>query len=83
DETMLGSTLEIAQDCIDKALALPNTVSVMHGELCFRNIMYDMRGRRVKVFDPRGTDSNGNFSIVGNASYDLAKVSVADNVKSG
>lgn len=74
DETMLGSTLEIAQDCIDKALALPNTVSVMHGDLCFSNIMYDMRGRRVKVFDPRGTDSNGNFSIFGNASYDLAKL---------
>ena len=60
DETMLGSTLEIAQDCIDKALALPNTVGVMHGDLCFSNIMYDdMRGRRVKVFDHRATDSNG------------------------
>lgn len=74
EATMLGSTLEIAKDCINKALALPNTVSVMHGDLCFSNIMYDMRGRRVKVFDPRGTDSNGNFSIFGNASYDLAKL---------
>lgn len=71
----LGSTLEIAQDCIEKALALPCSVSVMHGDLCFSNILYDTRGNRVKVIDPRGTDSSGNFSIFGTASYDLAKLS--------
>ena len=47
---------------------------VIYDETMLSNIMYDMRGRRVKVFDPRGTDSNGNFSIFGNASYDLAKL---------
>ena len=71
----MGSTLEIAQDCIEKALALPCSVSVMHGDLCFSNILYDTRGNRVKVIDPRGTDSSGNFSIFGTASYDLAKLS--------
>lgn len=74
EETCLGTVLEIAQDCIDKALALPAHISVMHGDLCFSNIMYDSRGRRIKVFDPRGTDSAGNFSIFGTASYDLAKL---------
>ncbi len=70
----LGSLMQITQDCINKALAIPATVSIMHGDLCFSNIMYDSRGRRIKIFDPRGTDSAGNFSIFGTASYDLAKL---------
>lgn len=70
----LGTLQSIADDCINKILAMPAKVSVMHGDLCFSNIMYDSRGRRIKVFDPRGTDLAGNFSIFGTASYDLAKL---------
>lgn len=73
-EAKLGTLQEIANNCIAKALAMPAKVSVMHGDLCFSNIMYDSRGRRIKIFDPRGTDSAGNFSIFGAASYDLAKL---------
>lgn len=48
-------------------------VGVMHGDLCFSNILYDFRRRRVRLLDPRGQigDYRGVF---GDCRYDLGKL---------
>lgn len=50
-------------------------VSIMHGDFCFSNILYDSRSNRIKTIDPRGITPNGKISIYGNVFYDIAKLS--------
>lgn len=54
------------------------SVSLMHGDLCFSNILYDVNSGVLKVIDPRGhwETSNGE-TYIGTAGfnvYDLAKL---------
>ena len=48
--------------------------SIMHGDLCFSNILYDSRSNHIKLIDPRGVDNNKNISIYGDWRYDVAKL---------
>ncbi|MGM8898068.1 MULTISPECIES: hypothetical protein [unclassified Psychrobacter] len=64
----------IISRCIDKILALPTQSSVLHGDLCFSNILYDSRINDIKLIDPRGMDFHGNFTIYGDQRYDIAKL---------
>lgn len=73
-QKLLPSVREIAQICIDKSLALPVLASVMHGDLCFSNILFDSRADRIKVIDPRGLTATGELSIYGDQKYDFAKL---------
>lgn len=50
-------------------------MSVLHGDFCFSNILYDFRANRIKTFDPRGLTENGEISIYGDTRYDIAKLS--------
>lgn len=61
-------------DCINRTLALPIVPSIMHGDLCFSNILYNSRSEKIKLIDPRGMFRNGKFSIYGDQKYDLAKL---------
>nr|WP_315041449.1 hypothetical protein [uncultured Moraxella sp.] len=70
----LGTLKEIQDDCITKALALPCISSVLHGDLCFSNMLFDGRSDKLKVIDPRGIDEDNNLTIYGNQVYDLAKL---------
>ena len=45
---------------------------VIHGDLCFSNILYDLRTGIIRLIDPRG-DWGGAFGI-GDIKYDLAKL---------
>ncbi|WP_425904353.1 hypothetical protein [Aeromonas sp. FL131] len=57
---------------------LPTDLSaqtIMHGDLCFSNIIYDFRTERVKVIDPRGVTPTGELTIFGDYRYDIAKLS--------
>jgi hypothetical protein len=54
-------------DCGDAA-------SVMHGDFCFSNILYNFRTDRVRLIDPRGLTERGEFSLYGDMRYDLAKL---------
>jgi len=65
---------KISQDCIQRCLRMPVVPAVMHGDLCFSNILFDSRSERLKVIDPRGINVNGDFSIYGDQKYDLAKL---------
>lgn len=53
--------------------------TVIHGDLCFSNILFDLRNGVVKLIDPRG--EFGSHIVYGDQRYDLAKLrhSVAGN----
>lgn len=51
------------------------TESVMHGDFCFSNILYDFRTNRIKVIDPRGITFSNEITIYGDLRYDIAKLS--------
>ena len=50
--TDLPSLREIAKECIEATLALPEVPAITHEDLCFSNIMYDARSNNIKVIDP-------------------------------
>lgn len=49
-------------------------VSLMHGDFCFSNILYDFKSQTIKVIDPRGEDAEGTISVYGDVRYDVAKL---------
>ncbi|MEO9945787.1 hypothetical protein [Paraglaciecola sp.] len=48
-------------------------IAIVHGDMCFSNILFDSRIQAVKLIDPRGLSANGNVTIWGDKRYDLAK----------
>ena len=46
--------------------------TIIHGDLCLSNILYDSRNRIIRLIDPRG--GFGDFDIYGDTRYDLAKL---------
>jgi dTDP-glucose pyrophosphorylase len=46
--------------------------TVVHGDLCLSNVLYDLRSRICKLLDPRG--SFGASGIYGDPRYDVAKL---------
>lgn len=49
-------------------------VSIVHGDFCFSNLLFDSRVSAIKCIDPRGIDAQGNLTIYGDRRYDLAKL---------
>ncbi|EGR0769661.1 capsular biosynthesis protein [Vibrio parahaemolyticus] len=49
--------------------------TVLHGDFCFSNILYDFRAGKIKTIDPRGISPDGIETIYGDIRYDLAKLS--------
>lgn len=47
--------------------------SVIHGDLCIANILFDPKSRIIKLIDPRG--EFGQFAVHGDFRYELAKLS--------
>jgi hypothetical protein len=45
----------------------------MHGDLCFSNILWDSRVRRIRAIDPRGSVGD-RLTLYGDLRYDLAKL---------
>jgi len=58
------------------AAAIPDApvASLVHGDFCFSNILYDTRADMVKVIDPRGIDGAGRPTPFGDLRYDLGKL---------
>lgn len=72
-----GSDVGSFNSAARKALALippAGPPSIMHGDLCFSNIMFDPRTGRIRVIDPRGGIDLARPSIYGDPRYDLAKL---------
>lgn len=70
----LPSLENICQQCVNLALQQPDIFSVLHGDLCFSNMLYDSRASQIKVIDPRGLNLDGELTIYGDQKYDLAKL---------
>lgn len=48
--------------------------ALIHGDLCCSNILYESRLKRIKLIDPRGTDHDGQVSVLGDQRYEMAKL---------
>lgn len=70
----LPTIREICIECIDKVRQLASIPGILHGDLCFSNMLFDSRSLKLKVIDPRGLDVNQNFTIYGDLKYDYAKL---------
>lgn len=70
----LPSFRKIAEHCIELTLALPTIPTILHGDLCLSNILYDSRSSAIKIIDPRGINQNLEQTIFGDQKYDLAKL---------
>ena len=68
-------SLQDILDIIKNTLPQSDLCTVMHGDFCFSNIIYDFKSSRVKVIDPRGIDNDKKVTILGSSYYDLAKIS--------
>ncbi|MHA3893499.1 glycosyltransferase family protein [Acinetobacter sp. GXMZU3951] len=68
------SVENIVDECIHRTLKLPLVPSVLHGDFCFSNILYDSRAKKIKVIDPRGINYNSEMTIYGDQKYDFAKL---------
>ena len=71
----ISSIDNIIEECIEKTLGIEIIHGVMHGDLCFSNILFDSRGDRIKLIDPRGMNFKSEFTIFGDLKYDFAKLS--------
>lgn len=48
--------------------------TLVHGDFCFSNILYDTRAELLRVIDPRGLDGARRFCVGGDLRYDLGKL---------
>lgn len=47
---------------------------IMHGDLCFNNILYDIKSNIIRLIDARGSFGQSCVGIYGDIKYDLAKL---------
>ncbi len=62
----------LPQLCAASGLLKSKPFTLIHGDFCFSNILFDTRMRLPKLIDPRG--SFGKAGIYGDSRYDLAKL---------
>ncbi len=48
--------------------------TLIHGDFCFSNILYDARADLIRVIDPRGMTPDGQITPYGDLRYDLGKL---------
>lgn len=65
------------QACIERKRQVSSTI--MHGDFCFSNILYNSRNQRISVIDPRGYVFPNEVEIYGDLRYDIAKLSHSIN----
>lgn len=68
----LNSIISRLKDKIPQFLYNIERFHIIHGDLCFSNIMIDNNLNFIKVVDPRGRF--GAFDIYGDSRYELAKI---------
>jgi dTDP-glucose pyrophosphorylase len=66
-----GTLLGLIEDEAE-TLAADTISSVVHGDLCFSNILFDFSNQIIRLIDPRGRF--GRPGIYGDARYDIAKL---------
>ncbi|MEO1772042.1 aminoglycoside phosphotransferase family protein [Candidatus Enterococcus ferrettii] len=56
----------------DNQLISEKSASIIHGDFCLSNILFEVSNQLVKLIDPRG--KFGSFDIYGDEFYDIAKI---------
>ena len=74
-----GAEIPSLNDIIDEIDAMMSKgdtrfATLMHGDTCFSNMLYDFKSKTIKLIDPRGIDLDGNLSIWGDFRYDVGKL---------
>lgn len=64
---------DVANYCIERSINNKRIYGAVHGDLCLSNIIYDARIDKIKIIDPRGTNSSEDV-IGGVLNYDYAKL---------
>ncbi len=54
--------------------ATAQSMTLVHGDFCFSNILYNFRSQQVRVIDPRGLDGQDRFTAYGDRRYDIGKL---------
>ena len=70
----VGTLLEINDELYEAISNNISKISLIHGDFCFSNILYDFKQNIIKVIDPRGLDHNNKQSIYGDIRYDISKL---------
>lgn len=68
----LDTIIELLKKTVPELLYGVDSFSIIHGDLCFANILVDNNFSFIKVIDPRG--KFGSFDIYGDFRYELAKL---------
>ena len=68
----LNDVIDMLKNVIPELLYDVDVFNIIHGDLCFANIMIDNNFSFIKVIDPRG--KFGSFDIYGDVRYELAKL---------
>ena len=69
-------SLQAILEELDEVMTKHDTrfASLMHGDMCLSNILYDFKSKSIKVIDPRGLSAHGHISMWGDVRYDVAKL---------
>jgi dTDP-glucose pyrophosphorylase len=59
-------------DLKSKEIVENSTITIIHGDYCFSNILFDINSQIMRMIDPRG--SFGKKGIYGDPRYDIAKL---------
>ncbi len=68
----LQCIIELLSTSIPEKLCMLDQFTIIHGDLCFTNMLIDDNYSFIKLIDPRG--QFGSFDIYGDPRYDLAKL---------
>ena len=84
----MPSLRAIVSNCINLLDDVPIVPSILHGDFCLSNILFDSRADRIKVIDPRGLRADDSASLIGDLRYDYAKlthsiIGLYDHILSG
>jgi hypothetical protein len=70
---LFPSINQISEECLS-FISDTSFKTIIHGDFCFSNILYDFRKNSIKVIDPRCLDFKDSHSIYGDLRYDIAKL---------
>lgn len=68
----LGEIVTVIKNVVPEMLYDADSFNIIHGDLCFSNIMVDDNCSFIKVIDPRG--KFGTYDIYGDKRYEIAKL---------
>ncbi len=68
----INTICDLLQDIIPQMLYDVSEFNIIHGDLCFTNIMIDSNLSFIKLIDPRG--KFGSYDVYGDKRYELAKL---------